>query len=98
MVGRAVVRPPTVRFRSVPAGCNEIAAAAGGTKFVASRRKKTLCVQDLGNLARELVERERLGDEADAGLDGPVMHDCVAGIAGGEQNLDVRAALPHLVR
>src|SRR5215471_13022147 len=62
------------------------------------RGAKKLCVQHLGNFACELVERERLGDQADAGLDGPVMHDGVAGIAGGEQNFDVRAALPHLVR
>src|SRR6516162_530833 len=89
---------PRCDFVPYPQVATKLPQRRAARNFSYRGAKKALCVQHLGNLAPELVKRERRGDEADAGLDGPVMHDRVAGIAGGEQNLDLRAALPHLVR
>ena len=47
----------------------------------------SLCVQYRAHLGGELIERERLGDEIDAGVEHAAVHHGIGGVAGGEQDL-----------
>ena len=68
-------------------------APIGGARLIAC----SLRVQHRAHLGGELIERERLGDEVDAGVEHAAVHHGVGGVAGGEQHLEAGPSAQRLV-
>ncbi len=54
-------------------------------------------IENLSYLFGQRFRREGLGQEVDIGIEPAVMDDGIAGIAGGEQHLEVRASAPRFI-
>jgi hypothetical protein len=70
-------------------------SASWGCKFSCSAIAvpySPFAIEALSHALRQIFEGERLCDQADAGIEAAVMHDGIAAVAGGEQNLEPRVA------